>query len=87
MLTHVKSDQIVRGSVVLPAGTGKSVRVAVFAQGERLKQLKRRITESVGFRDLATEIKAGNLNFDVVICNTRCNEIVGQLGQVLGPVV
>ena len=64
-----KSDQVVRGSVVLPAGTGKSVRVAVFAQGEKAEAAKAAGAEVVGFEDLAAEVKAGNLNFDVVICD------------------
>lgn len=80
-----KSDQVVRGSVVLPAGTGKSVRVAVFAQGEKAEAAKAAGAEIVGFEDLATEIKAGNLNFDVVIATPDAMKIVGQLGQVLGP--
>ena len=80
-----KSDQIVRGSVVLPAGTGKSVRVAVFAQGEKAEQAKEAGAEIVGMEDLADEIKAGNFNFDIVIASPDTMKIVGTLGQVLGP--
>jgi len=80
-----KSDQVVRGSVVLPAGTGKSVRVAVFAQGEKAEAAKTAGAEVVGFDDLAAEVKAGNLNFDVVIATPDAMKIVGQLGQILGP--
>jgi large subunit ribosomal protein L1 len=80
-----KSDQLVRGSVVLPAGTGKTVRVAVFAQGEKAEAAKAAGADIVGFDDLATEIKAGNLNFDVVIATPDAMRVVGQLGQILGP--
>ena len=80
-----KSDQIVRGSVVLPAGTGKSVRVAVFAQGEKAEQAKEAGAEIVGMEDSADEIKAGNFNFDIVIASPDTMRIVGTLGQVLGP--
>ena len=80
-----KSDQLVRGSVVLPAGTGKTVRVAVFAQGEKAEVAKAAGADIVGFEDLAADIKAGNLNFDVVIATPDAMRIVGQLGQVLGP--
>ena len=80
-----KSDQVVRGSVVLPAGTGKSVRVAVFAQGEKAEAAKAAGAEVVGFDDLAAEVKAGNLNFDVVIATPDTMRVVGQLGQILGP--
>lgn len=80
-----KSDQIVRGSVVLPAGTGKSVRVAVFAQGEKADQAREAGAEIVGMEDLADEIKAGNFNFDIVIASPDTMRIVGTLGQVLGP--
>ncbi|MBK7416605.1 MAG: 50S ribosomal protein L1 [Dechloromonas sp.] len=80
-----KSDQVVRGSVVLPASTGKSVRVAVFAQGEKAEAAKAAGAEVVGFEDLAAEVKAGNLNFDVVIATPDAMRIVGQLGQILGP--
>ena len=80
-----KSDQVVRGSVVLPAGTGKSVRVAVFAQGDKAEAAKAAGAEIVGFDDLAAEVKAGNLNFDVVIATPDAMKVVGQLGQILGP--
>ncbi|MDR3158271.1 MAG: 50S ribosomal protein L1 [Zoogloeaceae bacterium] len=80
-----KSDQLVRGSVVLPAGTGKSVRVAVFAQGEKADAAKAAGADIVGFDDLAAEVKAGNLNFDVAIATPDAMRIVGQLGQILGP--
>ncbi len=80
-----KSDQLVRGSVVLPAGTGKTVRVAVFAQGEKAEAAKAAGADIVGFDDLAAEIKAGNLNFDVVVATPDSMRIVGQLGQILGP--
>ena len=80
-----KSDQLVRGSVVLPAGTGKTVRVAVFAQGEKADVAKAAGADIVGFEDLAADIKAGNMNFDVVIGTPDAMRIVGQLGQVLGP--
>jgi large subunit ribosomal protein L1 len=80
-----KSDQVVRGSVVLPAGTGKSVRVAVFAQGEKAEQAKAAGADIVGMEDLAEQVKAGNLNFDIVIASPDTMRIVGQLGQILGP--
>lgn len=80
-----KSDQLVRGSVVLPAGTGKSVRVAVFAQGEKAEQAKQAGADIVGMEDLADQIKAGVMNFDVVIASPDTMRIVGTLGQVLGP--
>ncbi|RKP43639.1 50S ribosomal protein L1 [Pararobbsia silviterrae] len=80
-----KSDQVVRGSVVLPAGTGKSVRVAVFAQGEKAEQAKAAGADVVGMEDLAEQVKAGNLNFDVVIASPDTMRIVGTLGQILGP--
>ena len=80
-----KSDQVVRGSVVLPAGTGKSVRVAVFASGEKAEQAKAAGAEVVGMEDLAEQIKAGNMPFDVVIASPDTMRIVGTLGQVLGP--
>jgi large subunit ribosomal protein L1 len=80
-----KSDQVVRGSVVLPAGTGKVVRVAVFAQGEKADIAKAAGADIVGLDDLAAEIKGGNLNFDVVIATPDCMRVVGQLGQILGP--
>jgi large subunit ribosomal protein L1 len=80
-----KSDQAVRGSIVLPQGTGKSVRVAVFAQGERAEQAKQAGADIVGFEDLANEIKGGKIDFDVVIATPDAMRVVGQLGQVLGP--
>jgi len=80
-----KSDQVVRGSVVLPAGTGKSVRVAVFAQGEKAEQAKAAGADIVGMEDLAEQVKAGNLNFDIVIASPDTMRIVGTLGQILGP--
>ncbi|MBK5915286.1 50S ribosomal protein L1 [Rhodocyclus purpureus] len=80
-----KSDQLVRGSVVLPAGTGKTVRVAVFAQGEKAEAARAAGADIVGFDDLAAEIKAGNINFDRVIATPDAMRVVGQLGQILGP--
>lgn len=80
-----KSDQTVRGSVVLPAGTGKTVRVAVFAQGDKAKEALAAGADIVGFEDLAEQIKAGNINFDVAIASPDAMRIVGQLGQILGP--
>jgi large subunit ribosomal protein L1 len=80
-----KSDQLVRGSVVLPAGTGKAVRVAVFAQGEKAEQAKQAGADIVGMEDLADQIKAGVMNFDVVIASPDTMRIVGTLGQILGP--
>ncbi|MBL0353119.1 MAG: 50S ribosomal protein L1 [Candidatus Dechloromonas phosphoritropha] len=80
-----KSDQTVRGSVVLPAGTGKSVRVAVFAQGDKAEAARAAGADVVGFDDLAAEVKAGNLNFDIVIATPDAMKVVGQLGQILGP--
>ena len=80
-----KSDQTVRGSVVLPAGTGKTVRVAVFAQGDRALAAKAAGADIVGMEDLAESIKAGKLDFDVVIASPDAMRVVGQLGQILGP--
>ena len=80
-----KSDQIVRGSVVLPAGTGKSVRVAVFAQGEKADAAREAGADVVGFDDLAAEVKGGTINFDVCIATPDAMRVVGQLGQILGP--
>jgi large subunit ribosomal protein L1 len=80
-----KSDQVVRGSVVLPAGTGKTVRVAVFAQGVKAEEAKAAGADIVGMDDLAAEVKAGNMNFDVVIASPDTMRIVGTLGQILGP--
>ena len=80
-----KSDQTVRGSIVLPQGTGKNVRVAVFAQGDKAQQAKDAGADIVGFEDLANEIKGGKMDFDVVIATPDAMRVVGQLGQVLGP--
>ncbi|MEJ1959191.1 MAG: 50S ribosomal protein L1 [Nitrosomonadales bacterium] len=80
-----KSDQLVRGSVVLPKGTGKTVRVAVFAQGAKAEEAKAAGADVVGFDDLAESIKGGKLDFDVVIASPDAMRIVGQLGQILGP--
>ena len=80
-----KSDQVIRGSVVLPKGTGKTTRVAVFTQGANIELAKAAGADVVGFDDLADEIKKGNLNFDVVIASPDAMRIVGQLGTILGP--
>ena len=80
-----KSDQVIRGSVVLPKGTGKTVRVAVFTQGANVEAAKEAGADVVGFEDLAAEVKAGNLDFDVVIASHDAMRIVGQLGTILGP--
>lgn len=80
-----KSDQTVRGSVVLPAGTGRTVRVAVFAQGEKVESALAAGADIVGFEDLAEQIKAGKIDFDIVIASPDAMRIVGQLGQILGP--
>jgi len=80
-----KSDQSVRGSVVLPAGTGKSVRVAVFTQGAKVDEAKAAGADIVGFDDLAAKVKEGFMDFDVVIASPDAMRIVGQLGQILGP--
>ena len=80
-----KSDQVVRGSTVLPNGTGKSVRVAVFAQGENAEKAKAAGADIVGFEDLAETVKGGEMNFDVVIATPDAMRVVGQLGQILGP--
>ena len=80
-----KSDQVVRGSVVLPAGIGKKVRVAVFAQGEKAQAAKDAGAEIVGFDDLAAKIKEGVIEFDVAIATPDSMKVVGQLGQILGP--
>ena len=80
-----KSDQVVRGSAVLPNGTGKTVRVAVFAQGDNAEAAKAAGADIVGFEDLAEEVKKGNMDFDVVIASPDAMRIVGQLGQILGP--
>lgn len=80
-----KSDQNVRGACVLPNGTGKTVRVAVFAQGDNATKATEAGADVVGFEDLAEQIKGGDLNFDVVIATPDAMRVVGQLGQVLGP--
>lgn len=80
-----KSDQVVRGSTVLPNGTGKVVRVAVFAQGANAEAAKTAGADIVGFDDLAEAVKGGNINFDVVIATPDAMRVVGQLGQILGP--
>ncbi len=80
-----KSDQVVRGSTVLPNGTGKNVRVAVFAQGENADKAKAAGADLVGFEDLAEQVKAGELNFDVAIATPDAMRVVGTLGQILGP--
>lgn len=80
-----KSDQVVRSSTILPNGTGKNVRVAVFAQGENAEKAKAAGADIVGFDDLADEIKKGNMDFDVVIASPDAMRVVGQLGQILGP--
>lgn len=80
-----KSDQVVRGSVVLPAGTGKVIRVAVFAQGDKAKEAEEAGADIVGFEDLAERIKGGEINFDLAIASPDAMRIVGQLGQILGP--
>jgi large subunit ribosomal protein L1 len=80
-----KSDQVVRGSTVLPNGTGKTVRVAVFAQGENAEKATAAGADIVGFEDLAETVKKGELNFDVVIATPDAMRVVGQLGQILGP--
>lgn len=80
-----KSDQVVRGSTVLPNGTGKTVRVAVFAQGENAEKATAAGADIVGFEDLAESVKGGEMNFDVVIATPDAMRVVGQLGQILGP--
>lgn len=80
-----KSDQLVRGSVVLPAGTGKTVRVAVFAQGAKADEAKAAGADVVGFDDLAASVKGGSIDFDMCIATPDAMKVVGQLGQILGP--
>ena len=80
-----KSDQVVRGAVVLPNGTGKTKRVAVFAQGAKAEEARAAGADIVGMEDLAEQVKAGNLNFDVVIASPDTMRVVGTLGQILGP--
>lgn len=80
-----KSDQAVRGATVLPKGTGKTVRVAVFAEGEKAEAAKAAGADVVGLDDLAEEVKKGNMDFDVVVASPDTMRVVGQLGQILGP--
>ncbi len=80
-----KSDQVVRSSTVLPHGTGKTVRVAVFTQGANAEAAKEAGADVVGMEDLAEEVKKGNMDFDVVIASPDAMRVVGQLGQILGP--
>ena len=80
-----KSDQTVRGSVVLPNGTGKTVRVAVFTQGAKAEEAKAAGASFVGMEDLAEQVKKGEISFDVVIASPDAMRVVGQLGQILGP--
>ncbi len=80
-----KSDQTVRGATVLPNGTGKSVKVAVFAQGEKAEEAKAAGADVVGFDDLADQVKKGDFDFDVVIAAPDAMRVVGQLGTILGP--
>ncbi len=80
-----KSDQLVRGSVVLPAGTGKKVRVAVFTGGAKAEEAKAAGADIVGLEDLAEKVKAGQIDFDVAIASPDAMRVVGQLGQILGP--
>jgi large subunit ribosomal protein L1 len=80
-----KSDQVVRGSTVLPNGTGKTVRVAVFTQGDNVEAAKAAGADIVGMEDLAEEVKKVNMDFDVVIASPDAMRVVGQLGQILGP--
>jgi large subunit ribosomal protein L1 len=80
-----KSDQVVRGATVLPNGTGKEVRVAVFAQGDKADEATQAGADLVGFEDLAEKIKGGSLDFDVAIATPDAMRVVGKLGQILGP--
>jgi len=80
-----KSDQVVRGAVVMPNGTGKTKRVAVFAQGAKAEEAKAAGADVVGMEDLAAQVKAGNLDFDIVIASPDTMRVVGTLGQILGP--
>ena len=80
-----KSDQNVRGATVLPNGTGRDVRVAVFTQGANADKAKEAGADIVGMEDLAEQVKAGNMDFDVVIATPDAMRVVGQLGQILGP--
>ena len=83
--TPKKSDQVVRGAVVLPNGTGKTKRVAVFAQGAKAEEAKAAGADIVGMDDLAARVKAGDMPFDVVIASPDAMRVVGTLGQILGP--
>lgn len=80
-----KSDQVVRGAVVMPAGTGKTVRVAVFAQGDKAAEAQAAGADIVGMDDLAATVKGGTIDFDIVIASPDAMRVVGQLGQILGP--
>jgi large subunit ribosomal protein L1 len=80
-----KSDQVVRGAVVMPSGTGKTVRVAVFTQGPKAEEAKAAGADIVGMEDLAEMVKAGNMPFDIVIASPDAMRVVGTLGQILGP--
>ena len=80
-----KSDQVVRGSTVLPNGTGKTIRVAVFAQGQNAETATEAGADVVGFEDLAEKVKGGEMDFDVVIATPDAMRVVGQLGRILGP--
>ncbi|RME32477.1 MAG: 50S ribosomal protein L1 [Gammaproteobacteria bacterium] len=80
-----KSDQVVRGATVLPNGTGRQVRVAVFASGEKADEARAAGADVVGLEDLAEQVKSGNLDFDVVIASPETMAVVGKLGQILGP--
>ena len=80
-----KSDQAVRGATVLPKGTGKSVRVAVFTDGDNVEKAKEAGADIVGMDDLAAKVKAGDMDFDIVIASPDAMRVVGQLGQILGP--
>lgn len=80
-----KSDQVVRGASVLPHGTGKSVRVAVFAQGAKADEAQAAGADKVGYEDLAEEVKGGQIDFDVVVASPDAMRLLGRLGQVLGP--
>lgn len=80
-----KSDQAVRGATVLPKGTGKSVRVAVFTDGDNVEKAKEAGADIVGMDDLAAQVKAGEMDFDIVIASPDAMRVVGQLGQILGP--
>ena len=80
-----KSDQLVRGAIVLPNGTGKTVKVAVMAEGDAAEAAKKAGADKVGYEDLADDIKKGNMDFDVLIATPDAMKIIGALGQILGP--